>query len=82
MLVGLGFSVPIAALIAAAPAQKPQPTWEYKFVNSFTQPVFPDKDNPDDSPNALGAQGWELVAATVEAGGSTTRYTLCYKRAK
>jgi hypothetical protein len=75
MLAGLGFSVAVAALVAAAPAEKPKVAWEYKFVTTESQP--PDPGNGSDSPNAHGAEGWELVSATVD---SNNRYVLYYKR--
>jgi hypothetical protein len=69
MLVGLGFSIAVTAVVAAGPAEKPRTTWEYKFLSSNTEPPFP--DNGSDSPNVQGSQGWELVSATVD---SNNRY--------
>ena len=77
MLAGLGFSVAIAALLAAAPTEKPKTDWEYKFVTTEYQP--PDPGNGSDSPNVHGAEGWELVSATVD---SSNHYVLYYKRPK
>jgi hypothetical protein len=80
MLVGLGISVAVAALIAATPTEEPRTAWEYKFITTALQPSDP--NNGSDSPNVQGAEGWELVSTTVETNGSTSRYTLYYKRAK
>jgi hypothetical protein len=77
MLVGFGFPVAVAALMAAAPTGKPKAAWEYKFVTADSQP--PDPANGSDSPNVCGAEGWELVSATVDPHH---RYVLYYKRAK
>ncbi len=77
MFVGLGFAVVVAALAAAAPAEKAKTAWEYKFVTTESQPTDP-AWNTSDNPNALGAEGWELVSATADAN----KYVLYYKRAK
>ena len=64
MLAGVCLSVAVAGLLAAASAEKPKTAWEYKFVTAWSQP--PDPDNGSDSPNVYGAEGWELVSATME----------------
>ena len=73
MFAGLGFSVAVGALVAAAPAEKPKTAWEYKFVTTQNEP--PDPAKGSDSPNEYGADGWELVSATV----NSDKYVLYYK---
>ncbi len=67
----------IATLLAAAPGEKPRTAWEYKFLRTENGPSEPTWNNPD-APNALGAEGWELVSATADRDNM---YVL-YKRAK
>jgi len=67
-------SIFIAASKPAAPAATAaRVRWEYKNIAV--------KGNTaDEEMNKLGAEGWELVAATVTSSGFTFSYNLSFKR--
>lgn len=56
---------------SAATESSPAGKWEYKFDESFDTP-------PTATANQMGANGWELVSATVQ----DKKYILYYKRPK
>ena len=70
LLCGVVLTLAIVALSGAAPAGKAGPSWEYKFVHTESQ--------PSGGADRLGAEGWELVSATADAG----QYYLYFKRPK
>ena len=76
-IASVGLSALIAGMVAAAaPAAKPTVAWEYKFVITEFRPSQP---GDGQGPNALGADGWELITATAD---SKNQYVLYYKRPK